>query len=154
MLFRFARFHCTIRLVFFIMWMQVTWFWCIIVNLQSNEENKIAAEYLKNYQKAVFTIHRCWQENEGFARLTKVCFCVSLYNTWWVGFMPGHVSGMMDGRGWSSNPGLASHPGHLNLAILLWIGENEYWPPPGKKTASSAWRYACNQDCWHTGLVG
>jgi len=42
------------------------------VELQSNEENKIAAEYLKNYQKAVFTIRRCWQENELFASLTKV----------------------------------------------------------------------------------
>lgn len=37
----------------------------------SSKENRIAADYLKNYQKAVVTIHRCWQENETFCRLTK-----------------------------------------------------------------------------------
>ncbi len=41
-------------------------------DLQALEECQIASDYLKNYQKAVSTIHRCAQENEKFAELSKV----------------------------------------------------------------------------------
>ena len=42
------------------------------VSFQALAEYNAAPLYLKNYQKAVTTIHRCWQENVQFATLTKV----------------------------------------------------------------------------------
>lgn len=41
-------------------------------NLKADEENIIAPVFIKNYPKAVQTIHKCWAENPQFALLTKV----------------------------------------------------------------------------------
>jgi len=94
-----------------------------------------------------------WHSGSGFDHINEVAQCLNRLALGWM-TASGVEIPVVENLPRSNQPPRSTQHGHPFVGRHKWVLVMILWPLPGKKRRVLRDCRACNQDCWHTGLIG